>query len=84
MFSNSPQSLGRWLSLAERDCTERARFNQTEALKSLAHTIGNDRRFDDYDPDRLAKAVSDHRQHGRVLDLSDPFLRKGGESRPAH
>jgi len=81
VFSNSPQDLARWLTLAERHCTERSHFNQSKALEQLAATIGNDRRFDNFDAARLAIRVSEARQNGRVLDLTDPELR-GEEPRP--
>ena len=75
MFGTSSHDLARWLTTAERHCIERSHFNQTEGLRQLAITIGNDRRFDDFDADTLAKRVCEARQHGRVLDLTDPELR---------
>jgi hypothetical protein len=82
MFGRSNADLARWLAAAERHCIERSRFNQAEALQQLAATIGNDRRFDDYDATKLARRVVDSRQHGRVLDLTDPELQENGEPRP--
>jgi hypothetical protein len=78
MFGDSARDLANFLTLAERDAINRCRFNQAEALRELARVINQDRRFDDYDPDRLAQRVSDCRHSGRVLDLSDPELRPGG------
>jgi hypothetical protein len=79
MFGDSDRDLANFLTLAERDAINRCRFNQAEALKELARIIDQDRRFDHLDSDRLAQRVADCRHSGRVLDLSDPELRPGGE-----
>jgi hypothetical protein len=84
MFGNNGADLARWLTAAERHCAERCRFNQGKALEQLAATIGQDRRFDDFDAPKLAKRASEARQFARVLDLADPSLKRGGEERPQH
>jgi hypothetical protein len=76
MFSGSEKDLATYLMTAERTCVERARYNQGEAVRQLADIIANDRRFDSFDPHRLAQRVSDYRHTGQVLGLGDPDLRR--------
>ena len=47
----------------------------------LADYIRTDRRFDNFDPDRLAERVNQVRHSGAVLNLDDTSLLRGGAPR---
>jgi hypothetical protein len=80
MFGRSDKDLAQFLMTAERQAIDRCHFNQTQAVNELARIISNDRRFDAYDPTRLADRVSRVRHSGAVLNMDDPELRHGGEA----
>jgi hypothetical protein len=50
-------------------------------VNELARIISQDRRFDAYDPTRLADRVNKVRHSGAVLDLDDSELQHGGAPR---
>jgi hypothetical protein len=62
---------------------QKASFNQVEAKEILKSYVGMDRRFDEFDPDRLAERIFEAKSCGRTMDLTeDTYLRRGGEKRP--
>jgi hypothetical protein len=70
------------LSQMHKTAIERCKFNQVEAKEILRGYVQTDRRFDQFDPDRLVERIHECRSNGRTADLfDDPWLR-GGEKRP--
>jgi hypothetical protein len=82
MFSNDPHDLTSTLSAMDREARIKANFNQYEARDLVASWIKQDARFSGYDSQRLAHRVQQCKSNGAVLDLDDPYLRRGGEPRP--
>jgi hypothetical protein len=65
-----------------QDCMVQTNSNRDEALKHLEQDVALDRRFDSYDPKRLAERVNDVWECGRSFDWQDPVLKRGGQPRP--
>jgi hypothetical protein len=65
-----------------RDCMARTGSHRDEALDQLQHEVQLDRRFDPYDPKRLAERVNSVWESGRSFDWEDPSLKRGGQPRP--
>ena len=81
MFGDEPKDLYATLSQMERLSRERTNFDQMAAREKFKEFLERDRRFDDFDKDRLVARVQECRSCGATLDLDDPRL-KGGEARP--
>ena len=83
MYGDSEKDMCAALSEMHRVAIQRANLNQVEAKEILKGYVGMDRRFDSFDPDRLAQRIEECRSNGRTADLlEDPYLRRGGEKRP--
>lgn len=83
MYGDSEKDLCASLSEMHRVAIQRANFNQVEAKEILRGYVQADRRFDQFDPDRLVERIQECRSNGRTADLlEDPWLRRGGEKRP--
>ena len=82
MFGTDPKDLARTLGEMENTARVRSNFNQTDAKEKFREFLANDKRFTEYDPDRLIDRVMRCRSNGAVLDLEAPELRRGGEPRP--
>ena len=82
MFGRDPFDLTSTLAEMDRQARVRANSNQNEARDMVAGWLKQDRRFDQFDHDRLASRVQQCKSNGAVLDLDDPFLRRGGQRRP--
>jgi hypothetical protein len=83
MYGNDERDLCASLSEMHRVAIQKANFNQVEAKEILKSYVGMDRRFDQFDPDRLVERIQECRSNGRTADLfDDPWLRRGGERRP--
>ena len=82
MFGSDVKSMTAALAEMQRRALEQANFSQTDARSVMAKWLAHDRRFDEYDQERLVKRVQECIQSAAHLDLDDPFLRKGGERRP--
>jgi hypothetical protein len=82
MFRNDPRDLAATLSEMEYRARQLSNFNQIEAKEKMTTWIQNDRRFDGYDPQRLAERAQASKYNGASLDLDDPQLKRGGEPRP--
>jgi hypothetical protein len=83
MYGHDEKDLCATLSEMHRTAIQKANFNQVEAREILKSYVGMDRRFDEFDPDRLAQRIEECRSNGRTADLlEDPWLRRGGEKRP--
>ena len=65
----------------ERTSREKTNFDQVAAREKFKEFLERDRRFDEFDKDRLVARVQECRSCGAVLDLEDPRL-KGREARP--
>jgi len=81
-YGDDPKDLAKALRNMAQDSVE---ATQGKGLNPQAHMrehIRRDRRFDSYDPARLAKHVWDRRGIPHNLELDDPYLRKGGARRP--
>jgi hypothetical protein len=81
MFDNDTRGKLQTLSEMERVSRIRTNFNQEQARQVFKSYVAADRRFDEYDPDKLVQYVQHSLGHGAVIDLTDPRLR-GQEARP--
>jgi hypothetical protein len=83
MYGDTEKDLCATLSHMHRAAVERCNYNQIEAKEVLKGYVQADRRFDQFDPDRLVARVEEALSCGRVMDLTtDPYLRPGGVKRP--
>jgi hypothetical protein len=82
MFGDDPRELALTPGAMEKEARERCNFNQTESRQRFREYLSHDRRFAEFDPDRLVERVMEARSNGRTLDLADPFLQRGGSKRP--
>ena len=82
MFEKDERDLCATLSEMENRSRIVTNFDQPAALTKMAAWIKQDRRFDNFDAERLSKRVQECLASGAVLDMSDPYLKKGGERRP--
>jgi hypothetical protein len=82
MYSNTPRDLALTLGDMQRAALERSQYDQTAAKGMFREYLQHDRRFDQYDADRLIDRVQEARSCGRTLDLDDPYLMRGGSKRP--
>jgi hypothetical protein len=82
VYSNDERDLCASLSLMHKTAMEKTQFNQTEARNKMQEWLAQDRRFDGFDPDRLVKRIEECKSCGRTADLSDPYLKRGGQRRP--
>ena len=83
MYGNDERDLCASLSEMHKVAIQKANYNQIEAREILKGYVQTDRRFDQFDPDRLAQRIEECRSNGRTADLlDDPYLRRGGEKRP--
>lgn len=83
MFGNDERDLCATLSQMHKTAIERAHWDQVAAKDILRGYVQGDRRFDEFDPDRLIERVQEARSCGRTMDLlDDPYLRRNGQKRP--
>ena len=83
MYGDDERDLCATLSQMYKVALERAHFSQTEAKEILRGYLQTDRRFDQFDPDRVIERTQEAKSNGRIMDLfDDPYLRRGGEKRP--
>ena len=83
MYGHDEKDLCATLSQMHKTAIERANFNQVEAKEILRGYVQADRKFDQFDPDRLIERVHEAKSCGRTMDLTeDTYLRRGGEKRP--
>ena len=55
---------------------DRCNAHQGEAKQKMIEWLANDRRFDQYDKERLVERVNLCRYNGATLDLDDPQLKR--------
>jgi hypothetical protein len=77
MFELDEKDLSVTLREMERESRIRSNFDQGAARQKMAQWLSQDRRFDGFDKNRLVERVTECRQSGGVLDLTDPTLRGG-------
>jgi hypothetical protein len=82
MYDHDQKDMVSTLANMRRVAVERSNFDQVAAAERLKGYVAQDARFAGYDKDRLVKRVEDCRDTGAVLDLDDPYLRSGGQTRP--
>lgn len=82
MYGRDPRDLVATLAEMSRQAQRRSNFNHSEAQEMLRNWVGQDRRFDQYDRDRLVARLGECQRTAAVLDLDAPELRKGGSRRP--
>ncbi len=83
MYGNDERDLCATLSEMHRVAIQRAHWDQTAAKQIMRDYLQVDRRFDQFDPDRLIERIHEARSSGRTMDLADdPWLRRGGQKRP--
>jgi hypothetical protein len=82
MFSKAEHDLRSTLGEMNSWARQRSNFDQGEAKRQMVEWLGQDRRFDAFDHDRLVERVRLCTSNGAQLDLTDPQLRKWGEPRP--
>jgi hypothetical protein len=82
MFNNDPKDLARTISEMQRQALNACNGNQIEAAGQIQRWIENDRRFDQFHSERLARRAEQCRTSGAMLNLNDdPSLLK---ERPAN
>lgn len=84
MFGDNPRDLYTTLAEMEKLARERSRFNQPLAKETMKSWISQDNRFKDFDAEKVVDEIQRARQCGGTFDVTDPGLRRGGQSRPAH
>jgi hypothetical protein len=67
MYGHDEKDLCASLSEMHRVATQRANFNQVEAKEILRGYVQADRRFDQFDPDRLIERVHEAKSCGRTM-----------------
>jgi hypothetical protein len=78
MFNKTPRDLVRTLDMMRDRSIEECRYNETAAIKQTAQWLKNDRRYDGYDADALAKEAFDAKNHGRQMNLDRPYRPHSG------
>ena len=81
MFEKNPADMTRTLGEMFHAAYNRSNCNQNAAKEKFKEYVRQDKRFSDFDRDRLADRVMECRSNGARLDLDDPYLH-GGERRP--
>jgi hypothetical protein len=81
MFDKRDLDMVATLSEMHMRARDKAKFNRDVARGIMSDWVQQDRRFDAYDPQRLVDRVQQRSASGGVMDLNDPFLRKGGQAR---
>jgi hypothetical protein len=83
MYGDTEKDLCLTLSQMHKTAIEKCNFDQIAAKEVIKDYLKMDRRFDDYDPNRLVERIHEAKSCGRTMDLfDDPWLRRGGEKRP--
>lgn len=72
MFTKSKTDIERTLALMVETAKVEARYNEEKALKVAAGFIRNDKRFEQYDADHVAREAFECKRSGRQLELSKP------------
>jgi hypothetical protein len=70
------------LSAMARVSVDKCFGNKLEARERMKEWLSYDRRFENYDPERLVDRVMLCRSNGGRLSLDDPELMRGGAPRP--
>jgi hypothetical protein len=81
MFSGDDRDRLQALAEMARISIARANGNRIEGKEMMKTWLDHDRRFDDFDKDRLVDRTLLNRYNGAVIDLTDPELR-GLQPRP--
>lgn len=76
--SDKNATMGKMLSEAMQNCNA----NRIVAREKVLEMVKRDRRFDNYDHDRLLDTVMEKSQYGGRMDWDDPALKRGGSPRP--
>jgi hypothetical protein len=82
MFDNTPNDLYSTLLEMDLRARERCRFDQIAAKEKMKGWIAHDQRFRDFDADRVVESLQRARSCGGQFDVTDPGLKRGGQSRP--
>jgi hypothetical protein len=81
MFGDDERDRVATLAEMERLSRVRSNFDTVAARETFKSYLSADRRFDEFNKDRLVARVQECKQCGATLDLTDPQLR-GLEPRP--
>jgi hypothetical protein len=81
MFGDDDRDRVATLAEMERLSRLRTNFDQVAARQVFRSYLDGDRRFDEFDKDKLVARVQEAKACGAVLDLTDPVLR-GQAPRP--
>ena len=82
VFENNVHGMTATLARMQEEALRRSQFDQTRARQKVIEYISQDARFGEYDAARLADRAQECRQSGKIFDLNDTYLRKGGVPRP--
>jgi hypothetical protein len=76
-YDSDSRSLAATLSQMQREALNRCNGNQIEAAENIRRWVANDRRFDQFDANRLVSRAEECRTTGATLNLEDdPHLLK--------
>jgi hypothetical protein len=82
MFGPSDTDKVRALVEMARESLGRCNGNRVEGKEMMKTWLQHDRRFDDFNKDRLVDRILLNRYNGAVVDLTDGELLKNGSPRP--
>jgi hypothetical protein len=74
MFGNDHKSMKSTLAKMQAEALSKCNSNQVEAKDEVIEALARDRRFDQYNHQRLMERVQDAWGRGVQLDLDDPAL----------
>jgi hypothetical protein len=78
MFNKTDNDITRTLTLMIDRSIDECKYNQDAAKRLTAKWIAQDRRFDGYDPNAVAREAFDAKTHGRRMELTKPYRPQGG------
>ncbi len=82
MFGDSDSDKAATMKTMLTEAMQVACANRVEARAKVIEWAKRDRRFDNFDHDKLVDKVLEKSQYGGRLDWDDPELKRGGQPRP--
>jgi hypothetical protein len=70
-YDNNPRDLAATLSQMQRQALNKCNGNQIEAAEHVKRWVSNDRRFDQFNAERLVTRAEECRTTGATLNLED-------------
>jgi hypothetical protein len=82
MYGKTQKDLNRTITAMWNHAMAESCANQVEAAEKLKATLDLDRRYDDYDKQRVVERFQQVRDTGSVFDWEDSYLKRGGQANP--